>query len=666
MRDITAPHPDQHVAPAPPPPPTPAKPVRILILEDDPAHVEAVRRAFLDSGMKAVIHLARNLRDYRALAASHPPDIAIVDLQLPDGKATDILTSPAEAGPFPILIMSGYGDERIAVEAMKAGAIDYFEKSFGTFAAIPRAVESSLRAWNVLQERKRAEEQLRESEEKYRVLFEGSTHGILITDIETRRFVFANPSMCRMLGYSAAELLKLGVADIHPKDALARIMTGMKTQLREGKSLSSGIPCLRKDGTGFFADIGGANTIVNGRRCIVGFFADVTERRRAEEALRESELRYRALFENMQEGFAYYRMLYDEQERPVDFVYLGVNRAFELLTGLKNVVGKPVSEVIPGLKESNPELFERYGRVASTGKPDKFEIYFEPLKQWLSISAYSPVKGHFAAVFENITERKRTVELLRKQRRKLRASAKDLKVFSQRLIQVREQERRNLSYLLHHEAGTLAFLLRRQLTGALPDIRARRPGRALGALAEGVSLLDRHVAALKKYAGDLRPPDLDGLGLVKAVKYLYADASEKAGLRVSFQFRTNRHRFDTTASIIVYRVAQEALNNVLAHGAATSVSLSLAVRDGSIRLLVRDNGKGFHPDRALKADRKSMGLRSMKEMAEILGGRVDVRSAPGKGTSIALTLPARPAAAKRPSPSPSSTPIPRPRSPNSQ
>lgn len=174
----------------------------------------------------------------------------------------------------------------------------------------------------------------------------------------------------------------------------------------------------------------------------------------------------------------------------------------------------------------------------------------------------------------------------------------------------------------------------------MPDIRA------LGALTEGLSLLDRHIAALKKYAGDLRPPDLDGLGLAKAVKYLYADASEKAGLRVSFQFRTNRHRFDTTASIIVYRVAQEALNNILAHGAATSVSLSLAVRDGSIRLLVRDNGKGFRPDRALKADRKSMGLRSMKEMAEILGGRVDVRSAPGKGTSIALTLPARPASAK--------------------
>jgi PAS domain S-box-containing protein len=277
------------VAPAPPAPPTPAKSVRILPLEDDPAHVEAIQRVFFDSGMKAVVQLARNLRDYRALTAAHPPDIAIVDLRLPDGNAMDILTSPAEAGPFPVVIMSGYGDERIAVEAMKAGAIDYIEKSSGAYAEMQHTVERSLRAWNVLQDRKRAEEQLRKSEEKYRVLFEGSTYGILATDIETRRFVFANPSMCRMLGYSAAELLKLGVADIHSKDALAHLMTGMETQIREGKALSSEIPCLRKDGTVFFADIGGASTIVNGRRCIVGFFADVTERRSAPWTLSISE-----------------------------------------------------------------------------------------------------------------------------------------------------------------------------------------------------------------------------------------------------------------------------------------------------------------------------------------------------------------------------------------
>ncbi len=134
-------------------------------------------------------------------------------------------------------------------------------------------------------ERKRAERQLRESEEKYKVLFEGSSLGILATDIETKRFVFANPSMCRMLGYSEGELLQLGLSDIHPMDAQAQIKSGMEIQVREGASLIREIPCLRKDGTQIFADIGGASTFVKGRRLIVGFFTDVTERKLAEEEI---------------------------------------------------------------------------------------------------------------------------------------------------------------------------------------------------------------------------------------------------------------------------------------------------------------------------------------------------------------------------------------------
>ena len=141
-------------------------PVRILLVEDNPAHAEAVQRAFLDSGMKAEVQVARTLREYQALAAVQPPDIAIVDLQLPDGNAVDILTSPPEAGQFPILIMTGHGDERVAVEAMKAGAIDYVAKSSEAFAAMPRTVERALREWNLLQERKRAEKYLLETNQR--------------------------------------------------------------------------------------------------------------------------------------------------------------------------------------------------------------------------------------------------------------------------------------------------------------------------------------------------------------------------------------------------------------------------------------------------------------------------------------------------------------------
>jgi PAS domain S-box/PAS domain S-box/PAS domain S-box len=147
---------------------------------------------------------------------------------------------------------------------------------------------------------------------------------------------------------------------------------------------------------------------------------DITESKRAEKELRESEARYRGLFENMLEGFAYCRMEY-ENNLPVDFTYLEVNQKFEELTALKNVAGKRVSEVIPGVQASNPELFEIYGRVASTGSPEKFETYIPSIGIWFSISVYSYEKGYFIAVFDTITERKQTEEQLRQSERLYRA-----------------------------------------------------------------------------------------------------------------------------------------------------------------------------------------------------------------------------------------------------
>jgi len=130
------------------------------------------------------------------------------------------------------------------------------------------------------------------------------------------------------------------------------------------------------------------------------------ESQRMQEALRESEARYRGLFEHMQEGIAYCKMIFENGD-PVDFTYLSVNEAFETLTGLKGVVGKRVSEVIPGIRASDPSLFETYGRVARTGNPEKIEIFVEALQQWFSISVYCPERGYFVAVFDVITDRKR-------------------------------------------------------------------------------------------------------------------------------------------------------------------------------------------------------------------------------------------------------------------
>lgn len=122
--------------------------------------------------------------------------------------------------------------------------------------------------------------------------------------------------------------------------------------------------------------------------------------------------RLELLFNHMLEGYAYCRMLFDENGKPEDLIYLDVNPAFSRLTGLEDVVNRRITEVIPGIKEDNPEVLETYGRVVLTGETEEFETFVAGLGVLLKIVAFRPEPDHFVAVFEDITERRRAQKFL--------------------------------------------------------------------------------------------------------------------------------------------------------------------------------------------------------------------------------------------------------------
>lgn len=253
----------------------------------------------------------------------------------------------------------------------------------------------------------------------FRLAVQNSFQHIIITDVNGL-IIYANPAAEAITGFKLEEML----------GETPRLWGGMmdsafyknvwKTIKVERKPIEVTVTNRRKNNE-IYRAIARISPIIDENGDLIGFVGteeDISGRDKAEASLRESERYYRSLFETMSEGLAYCRIIYDTNGKPDDYAYINVNKAFTKITGLTGVIGKKVTDVMPEIKKTNPELLQIYGRVAQTGKPEKFETYVKPLGVWLAISAYCPQEGYFIAVFENITEQKNNLETIKKEKSK--------------------------------------------------------------------------------------------------------------------------------------------------------------------------------------------------------------------------------------------------------
>ena len=162
--------------------------------------------------------------------------------------------------------------------------------------------QAALGSFIDITEHKKIEQTLKESEERYRILFESAEEGILVIDSDTKTFTYANPAICRMLRYSQEELRGMDRSAIHPMDEWDHILSEIEAQATGEKALASDIPCITKDGTVIYADISATKALINMKECTIGFFRDITEHKRIEDELSESEEKLRAIFESVADG----------------------------------------------------------------------------------------------------------------------------------------------------------------------------------------------------------------------------------------------------------------------------------------------------------------------------------------------------------------------------
>jgi len=174
--------------------------IRILVIEDEAAHAEAISRSV--EAMEGVeLRVMTTLREYRELGEDWNPDLALMDLNLPDGQALEVLPDPSGSRSFAIIVMTSYGSEKTAVEAMKSGAFDYLVKSPETFSGLSRTLE-----WLLRKEGRRMDRELKTSEAKYRSLAEGSSDFIMRFDRQGRN-AYMNSAGLKMLGLSDADVI---------------------------------------------------------------------------------------------------------------------------------------------------------------------------------------------------------------------------------------------------------------------------------------------------------------------------------------------------------------------------------------------------------------------------------------------------------------------------
>ena len=351
---------------------------------------------------------------------------------------------------------------------------------------------------------------------------------------------------------------------------------------------------------------------------------EIEKRKRSEEALRQNERRFQKIVESA--PFGYYRL-------GKDLRYQYINPEWESMHGWsgREIIGKSIDAT--ETDESRARMLEylqraldgqtikgESKRILRTGTLACHEFTIQPVYQNGEIVA---VEGFI----NDLTEQKKSEDLVRN--------------LSHLLMQAQERERQMISYELHDRIAQNLSMLKIDCA-MLYEGRSMVSHELEAKIGKMSKLIELIIASVRDLAYNLRPPGLDEMSINKAVEIYCEEFSENSGLEVDFQ-STGMHalNFDYDTKLHLYRLVQEGLNNIRKHADAGRATVKIIGASPNIILRIEDNGKGFDPierERSLD-NRKRLGLRSMQERVNLLGGQMTIRSRPMAGTRLFIKFP---------------------------
>jgi len=480
-------------------------------------------------------------------------------------------------------------------------------------------------------DRKRAENALQESEERFRGALENIPDVIVIYDADLR-IRYVNAAMRQVTGKETSYFIGKRDDEIWPRDVYEAYLPVLRETFSTGTIHSLEADITLPD-TGYhylritcvpILDEQGAV------REIVGITNDLTGRKLAEKALMESQIRFRELFESMGSGVAVYEAVGNGE----NFVFKDLNRAGERIDkiGRKEVIGKKVTDLFPGIKEIG--LFEIFQRVWRTGQPERHPVtHYQNgrLNHWVENYVYKLPGGELVSVYNDVTERKNIEEQLRDYYTKLRAMA-----ISSLLTE--EHQRHDIAQKLHDDIGHKLAMAKFSVESSMnrdKELIGREFGEAL------IGEIDSMIERVRSLTFELGNPVLTELGLEAALeRHLTREVKAKYGINFELN-KCGLMEISENFTICLFRSVRELLNNCVKHSGAKNVIVCIEKNESDLIITVEDDGKGFDVNEANSRIGKggTFGLFSIQEQLESFGGRLKIKSVIGQGSRFEIVVP---------------------------